>query len=193
MPQKRDGRTRVYRRRNVRFARNCILEVDNFGGRRVMIWGTISYARQTQLVQIPGNLSVARYWNEVFTPHMLLAMNLHREVLQHDNALPHTARATVDFLATQNATVLPLPFKSSDWNPTEHLWDDSDHASTVVDQRHKILSRLLSKIGGEFRKNVFVDWSSLWLDGSVLCYRLMGEQQILLWSDVIWALWSLMW
>jgi hypothetical protein len=34
MLQKRDGRTRVYRRRNVRFARNCILEVDNFGGRR---------------------------------------------------------------------------------------------------------------------------------------------------------------
>jgi hypothetical protein len=51
----------------------------------------------------------------------------------------------------------------------------------------------LSKIGGEFRKTVFVDWSSLWLDGSVLCYRLMGEQQILLCSDVIWALWSLMW
>ena len=88
---------------------------------------------------------------------MLLAMNLHREVLQHDNALPHTARATVDFLANQKATVLPLPFKSSDWNPTGHLWDDSDHASTVFDQRHKICSRLLSKIGGEFRKTVFVD------------------------------------
>jgi hypothetical protein len=37
-------------------------------------------------VYIPGNLSAARYWNEVLTPHMLLAMNLHREVLQHDNA-----------------------------------------------------------------------------------------------------------
>jgi hypothetical protein len=32
MLQKRDGRTRVYRRRNERFARNCVLEVDNFGG-----------------------------------------------------------------------------------------------------------------------------------------------------------------
>jgi hypothetical protein len=29
---------------------------------------------------------------------MLLAMNLQREVLQHDNDLPHTTRATVDFL-----------------------------------------------------------------------------------------------
>ena len=31
MLQKRKGRTRVYRRRNGRFARNCVLEVDNFG------------------------------------------------------------------------------------------------------------------------------------------------------------------
>jgi hypothetical protein len=31
MLQTRDGCTRVYRRRNERFARNCVLEVDNFG------------------------------------------------------------------------------------------------------------------------------------------------------------------
>ena len=30
---------------------------------------------------------------------MLPAMNPRREVFQHDNARPHTARATVDFLA----------------------------------------------------------------------------------------------
>ena len=46
MLQKRDGRTRVYRRRNERFARNCVLEVDNFGGGSVMMWGAISYAEK---------------------------------------------------------------------------------------------------------------------------------------------------
>ena len=30
--------------RNERFARNCVLEVDNFGGGSVMMWGAISYA-----------------------------------------------------------------------------------------------------------------------------------------------------
>ena len=59
--KKRDGRTRVYRRRSERFARNCILEVENFGGGSVMLWGAISYARKPQLVYIPGNLSAARY------------------------------------------------------------------------------------------------------------------------------------
>jgi hypothetical protein len=48
-----------------RFARNCVLEVDNFGGGSVMMWGAISYARKTQLVHIAGNLSAARYRDEV--------------------------------------------------------------------------------------------------------------------------------
>ena len=46
MLQKRDRRTRVYRRHNERFARNCVLEVYNFGGVSVMMWGAISYAEK---------------------------------------------------------------------------------------------------------------------------------------------------
>jgi hypothetical protein len=46
MLQKRDGRTRIYRRRNERFARNCVLEVDKFGAGSVMMWGAISYAKK---------------------------------------------------------------------------------------------------------------------------------------------------
>jgi hypothetical protein len=72
-----------------------------------MMWGAISYALKTQLVRITGTLSAARYRDEVLTPHMLPAMNLRREVCQHDNARPHTARATVDFVANQNVRVIP--------------------------------------------------------------------------------------
>jgi hypothetical protein len=46
MLQKRDGRTRVYRYWNETFARNCVLEVDHFGGGSVMMWGAISYAEK---------------------------------------------------------------------------------------------------------------------------------------------------
>ena len=47
--QTRDGRTCVYRCRNERFASNCILEVDNFGGGSVMMWGAISYRTPEKL------------------------------------------------------------------------------------------------------------------------------------------------
>jgi nitrous oxidase accessory protein NosD len=47
MLQPRDGCIRVYRRRNARFARNCVLEVDNFGGGSVMMWG----AYYTQIIK----------------------------------------------------------------------------------------------------------------------------------------------
>ena len=126
----------------------------------ISVENAISYARKTQLMNIPGNLSAAPYRDEVLTPHMLPAMNLRRDVFQHDNARPHTARATVDFLANQNVTVLPWPFKSLDLNPIEHLWMTWIDACVVVNQRNQLCknsSRLLSKNGGEFRKTVFVD------------------------------------
>jgi hypothetical protein len=108
-------RTRVYRRRNERFARNCVLEVDIFGGGSVMMRDAISYARKSQLVHIPGNLNAARYRDEVLTPHILPAMNLRRDVFQHDHARPHTARATDDFLANQNVRVLPVRLNHQIW------------------------------------------------------------------------------
>ena len=38
MLQRKDGHTRVYRPRDERFTRNCVLEVDNFGRESVMMW-----------------------------------------------------------------------------------------------------------------------------------------------------------
>ena len=107
MLQKRDGHIRVYRRRNERFARNCVLEVANFGVGSGMMWGAIYYARRTQLVHISGNLNAARYRDEVLTSHMLPAMNLRRDVFQHNYRL-HIARASVDFLANQKRNSAPL-------------------------------------------------------------------------------------
>jgi hypothetical protein len=80
MLERRDGRVRIFRRRNERFAPNCVVDVDNYGGGSVMVWGAISYARKTQLVAIQGSLNAARYGDEILQPHLLLAIDVRREL-----------------------------------------------------------------------------------------------------------------
>jgi hypothetical protein len=82
--------------------------------------------------------------------YMLPSMNLCREGFQHDNARPHTARSTVDFLTNQNVTVLPWPSKSPDMNPIEQLWYDFERhmrSRQPVLQTLQTYNRLLSKNG----------------------------------------------
>jgi hypothetical protein len=108
MLQTRDGCIRVYKRRNERLAGNCVLEVDNFGGGSVKMWGAISYARKTKLVHITDNLNAARYRDEVLTLHILPAMDIRRNVFQHgQRSAAHISCVTVDVLANQNVRVLP--------------------------------------------------------------------------------------
>lgn len=121
-----DGRERVWRREGERYAECCIREVDRWGGPSVMVWGGITTNDRTELVTIAGNLNAQRYVNEVLEPHLIPFMRAHPAVsiFQQDNARPHTARLTTNFLEEQNIELLPWCSCSPDLNPIEQLWDE---------------------------------------------------------------------
>ena len=67
-----DGRIRVYRHRNERYADCCVLQRDRFGGGgSVMVWAGISYGYCTQLVVIDGNLNAQKYRDRDLAPHVV--------------------------------------------------------------------------------------------------------------------------
>ena len=100
-----DGRVRVYRRRNKRYADFCVLERDRFGARvSVMVWEAIAHCYRSPLVVIDGNLNNQWYRDDILAHHVisLFHNNANISIFQYDNATSHTAKDTVNFLGTNN-------------------------------------------------------------------------------------------
>jgi hypothetical protein len=101
-----DGRVRVWRRRNERYADQNVLEVNAWGGPSIMIWGGISINQLVGPVVFqnigPGRgngVTAQRYVDQVLRPTVLPHFQQHVNMtLQQDNARPHTARVSMDFL-----------------------------------------------------------------------------------------------
>ena len=91
-----------------------------------MVWGGISHGLKSQLVVIDGNLTAARYRDEILRPHVIPFLQQHNLTLQQDNARSHVARICQVFLAKNNVQPLDWPPYSPNLSPIEHLWNQSD-------------------------------------------------------------------
>ena len=119
-----DSRIRIYRRRQERYADNCVLVHNRFGGVGVMVWAAINHTFKSELVIVNGNLTERQYIDRILRP-VVVPMFRQRPGLAflQDNARPHTARLTRDFLANNYVKALPFPAYYPDYNPIEHMWN----------------------------------------------------------------------
>ena len=123
-PSHHDGGIRVFRRRGERFADNCLIERDRFGGGSVMVWGGIMGRRKTNLIVVQGNHNAQGYINQILQPEAVPFLQRHGPaILMNENARPHVARICRQFLNRNNVNVLPWPAVSPDMNPIEHIGD----------------------------------------------------------------------
>ena len=90
-----------------------------------MVWGGITGNRKTDLVVVQGNIDAQRYVAEVLNAYALPCIRQHSPgvTLMQDNARPHVARFTTQFLQQNNVNVMLWPAVSPDLNPIEHKWD----------------------------------------------------------------------
>ena len=84
-----DGRTRVWRRKNERYANCNIVERDPYGGGALMVWAGISDNLKTDLVVINGTLTGQRYIDQVINPYVVPFFRGNRAnfTLMDDNAV----------------------------------------------------------------------------------------------------------
>lgn len=121
-----DGRLRIWRRRGERYEQNLFEPTRSHNGGSIMVWGGISINGRTDLVVVPPpGMNAQRYIDEILRPHVLPLRERHggRFILMQDNARPHTARVTQNFLLENDITLSNHPSMSPDLNPIEHVWD----------------------------------------------------------------------
>ena len=88
-----------------------------------MVWPGLSFYHSMPLVVLEGNLTARRYISDVLEEHATPFIEQHPNlrIFQHDNARPHSANITSDYLHAEVASVLPWKAFSPDLGPIEHL------------------------------------------------------------------------
>ncbi|GFY11865.1 transposable element Tcb1 transposase [Trichonephila clavipes] len=89
---------------------------------REWVWRRPAYYSRSTSIVMRGILTGQRYFDDILRPHVGPFLNgLSGAIFQQDNARPHTARVSQDFL--RHFQTFPWLANSPNLSPVEHVWD----------------------------------------------------------------------
>ena len=124
-----------------------------------MVWAGITASHKTQLVFIDSfslsSLTAACYRDDILETHVKPFFNNHPNIteFQQDNAPPHSARLTQQYLQQNNITTMDWPSKSPDLSPIENAWD-------YLDRKVKARANIPSNIA-ELKQALTQEWNAI--------------------------------
>ncbi|GFW76229.1 transposable element Tc1 transposase [Trichonephila clavipes] len=159
----------IWRERGSRNHPSNIIERDRYGGRSVLIWGSIVLGSRTDLhIFDAGSFNGTRYCNEILLPYVRLfrgTMGL-QLLFMEDNAPCHRTVAAEQLLESEDIERMDWPARSPDLNPIQHVWDFLGRRLAVVgsfDWRCKTNGKLTV-------------WCALWAGGIIGPYFLKNDE-----------------
>lgn len=160
------GKVILYRRKDEKFTPQCVLSVPNIQENvSLCVWGCISDAGFGAVRIMRETMNADRYI-ETLENYLLPSLEYFETVtgtsdwvFQHDNAPPHSAHRTRDWLAEHNIETIDWPPYSPDLNAIEHVWSMlkrkfKRNAPTTAEEAIALIHRIWNDFNREYAQNL---------------------------------------